>query len=788
MNINEISKKYNISPIVCELLSSRQIDSEEDLKKFLSPSDSCFYDPFKLKDMDKLVERIRKAINNKEKILIFGDYDVDGVSATAILVKYFMSKSVDVSYYLPNRYIDGYGLTVDTIKMLKEKFSPDLIITVDCGIACAKEVDYAKSLGIEIAVTDHHDIPEILPSGIVVDAKIEGQDYPFKYLCGTGLAFKIVQALEGLIVAKEYLGIASIATIADIVPLLDENRAIVKLGMQDFDSNLPLGIKMLFEKNKLPLNASSTDIAFRLAPKINAAGRMGDAGVALDLYINNDKNVLKKTIEKLDKLNTERQLLCTKVYEDAVSRLGNINVSNYNAIVLYSPNWDSGILGIVSAKLAGEYNRPTVLFSEVDGLLKGSARSVANIDIYSAISSQKEVLETFGGHKMAAGLTIKKSNFNDFLTNLNAFLSKNYTSKDYISTKTYDMELDVSQINYKLIEDLDILEPCGCDNPKPIFDILLPESTTFSAMPNHPTHLTINTGNASFVAFNYSKMMSLLRVTKDRHIQTELQISSFRGVRSIKGIVKNIVAGEITKAQDGDLLRAIYLKQLFCNDERFKATTYTKEDLPKFVQDAKKDYFGWLFVCSTFDSYKKLCNMLDFKVSHFTYEVISNSGLNAILLAPNSYRNFNCFKNIVFVDAILEKGFLAQINSLTDAKLYYLKDTTLDTSIVEDLRFDREIFGECYKAMSMYARKSTLFCNDFDLYKHLFVSKESKQRAMSFKQFVFCFNVFIELKLFDICDEKDSYFLTENKQVFKSLDSSKIYSKIKSIKQASKKD
>lgn len=781
MNINEISKKYNISPIVCELLSSRQIDNEEKLKKFLNPDDSCFYNPFKLKNMDKLVERISLAIKNKEKVLIFGDYDVDGVSATAILVKYFYSKNFPVDYYLPNRYTDGYGLTMDTVKMLKDKFSPDLIITVDCGISCEKEVDYARTLGIEIAVTDHHDIPEVLPKGIVVNAKLDGQDYPFKYLCGTGLAFKVVQALEGLEVAKVYLGIASIATIADIVPLLDENRAIVKFGMASFERTLPMGIKMLFEKNKLPLNASSTDIAFRLAPKINAAGRMGDASVALDLYLSNDKQQIRKTIQKLDELNTERQALCSKVYEDAVARLKYINVSNYNAIVLSSPDWDSGILGIVSAKLAGEFNRPTVLFSEVDGLLKGSARSVADIDIYTAISSQKEVLETFGGHKMAAGLTIKKSNFTNFLSNLNAFLSKNYSPKDYLPLKNFDIALPASQIGAKMIKDLEILEPCGCDNPKPVFDVLLPDNATFATMPGHPTHLTINAGNVNFVAFNSSKMLSVLRLAKDRHVQSELQISTFKGVSSIKGIVKNISTGEIVKSQDGDLLRAIYLKQLFCANEKCKATTYLKENLPKLVEQAKNDYFGWLFVCSTFDSYKKLCKLINYDVFHFTYEVVSNNGLNSILLAPNSLKNFNCFRNIVFVDAVLEDGYLAQINSITDAKLFVPQDANVDLNIVKGVKLDRAIFGECYKAISTFSAQNQAFCNDFDLYRHLFVPKEGKRKSMTFMQFVFCFNVFLELKLFDLEGEDDRYFLRENKNVFKSLDTSNIYKKIQFI-------
>ena len=291
-----MAKEYNLSPIICQLLQMRGIEDKTQLDQFLNPNESSFYDPFLLKNMDKLVDRINVAMQKKEKVLIFGDYDVDGVSATAILVKYFASKNFYVDYFLPNRYVDGYGLTFSTIDMIKQKYSPNLIITVDCGISCFEEVEYAKKLGIEIAVTDHHDIPEQTPSGIVIDPKLDGQDYPFKYLCGTGVAFKVVQALSGFENAKKYLGICAIATIADIVPLQDENRAIVKLGMKDFEKNLPVGLKMLFTQTKLSLSASATDIAFRLAPKINATGRMGDASVALKLYIKNDKILLKNTI------------------------------------------------------------------------------------------------------------------------------------------------------------------------------------------------------------------------------------------------------------------------------------------------------------------------------------------------------------------------------------------------------------------------------------------------------------------------------------------------------------
>ena len=500
----KIAKKYNISPMVVDLLSVRGFDTLEKVDNFLNPTEENFYDPFLLKNMDKLVKRVNKAIDNKEKVLIFGDYDVDGVSASAILIKYFSS-------------IQFYGLTKESILLIKEKYNPSLIITVDCGISCFEEVEYAKTLGIDIIVTDHHDIPEVIPNGIVVNPKLENQKYPYKFLCGTGVAFKVVQALSGLENAKKYLGICAIATIADIVPLLDENRAIVKFGMADFEKNLPLGIKMLMQDNKLDCSLSATDIAFKLSPKINAAGRMGDAAVALKLYIKDDKILLKNTIENLNNLNLERQALCNKVYDDVIEKLSKINIANYNSIVLYSKKWDSGILGIVSAKIANEFNRPTILLSEVGDELKGSARSVNDIDIFSAISSLKEVLEAFGGHKMAAGLTIKTKNFKNFITSLNMYLSKHYTPKDFMPYSNYDLDIKCEQITAKFINDLNLLEPCGCGNPKPVFNVVLENSATAVPMAKHPNHLNISNKNLNIVAFNSYKYLPLLKNSSFKH-------------------------------------------------------------------------------------------------------------------------------------------------------------------------------------------------------------------------------------------------------------------------------
>lgn len=768
--------EYNISPLVMELLYKRGIRSKSEIDNFLNTKDSNFYDPFLLNDMDRLVKRIEKSMKNNEKVLIFGDYDVDGVSASAILIKYFSSQNFYVDYFLPNRYIDGYGLTNDTLLLIKEKFNPALIITVDCGISCYKEVEFAKTLGIEIAITDHHDIPDQIPNTIVVNAKLDGQDYPFKYLCGTGLAFKVVQALCGLNEAKKYLGIAAIATIADIVPLVDENRAIVKLGMRDFEHNLPKGIKMLFEENKLPLSASSTDIAFKLSPKINAAGRMGDAGVALKLYIKKDKILLKNTIENLNELNTARQSLCNSVYDDVKKKLSKINIANYNSIVLSGKKWDSGILGIVAAKVANEFNRPTILFQDLGEELKGSARSVNDIDIFSAISSLKEVLEAFGGHKMAAGLTIKKSNFAPFLSNLNKILDEKYEPKDFVSNDDYDLDLKPEQVNTKFVDDLELLEPCGCGNPKPVINLTLDEKSSYAPMPKHPNHITINAGGINVVAFNSYKYLPLLKNSKTRQIKVELQESSFRNKKYLKGIAKYITTGEISKPKNNDVLSGEYIKQLFYSKESVKRTKiYVKNEIQNIVSLAQKEFFGTLFVCFSFASYNEFCNNFkDIKLQHYMFEVISNSGINSIVLSPSNFNNFSAYKRIVFLDAILSKGYLGKISKVTNALQFIPKEKKIEKSIFNNLKTDRIIFGEYFKLLSNFASKQSSYYGDADLFRILCL----ENKHLDYKQFIFCFYVFIELNIFEVENDLGLYTLKENKKVVSQLSSSDFYNSV----------
>lgn len=770
--IDEIVKTYNLNVKVAELLVARGFDTKEKLDKFLNPSFDDFHDPFDLSGMREAVARIEEAIKHNQKVLIFGDYDVDGVSATAILLRYFKDINFSADFYLPNRYTDGYGLTCAVIDKIKQQFNPNLIITVDCGISCPAEVEYIKELSMDVIITDHHEISEKIPETIVIDPKLPNQKYAFNGLCGAGVALKLVQALSNKEQAKKYLAICAIATIADIVPLTDENRAIVSFGLRVLDS-LPLGVKMLMQKSKVDINASASDIAYRLAPKINAAGRMGDAAVALNLYLNEDKKKLEGVVKNLINLNTERQALCNKIYEEAEYMLSQKNLTQMHAIVLYSKDWDSGIVGIVAARIAEEYNKPTVLLSEVDGLLKGSARSINHIDIFSIISNIKQTLETFGGHKMAAGLSVKKENIDMFITSLNDALKKEYTAEDYLPKQDYDMMLSLDDISENLISDLDLLEPCGCANPKPRFGVLLKKHTT-SAMQNNPSHITMLAKNFNIVAFGAGELLPTLKNSDQTKVSLELQSHVYNGRKYIKGIANSVLVEKLKVSQSEDFAQGVYLKQFVdCRASQADFEEYDEKDFNKIIENADKTKFGTLFIASTNQTYSNF-NAPDLR--HHMLEVADKNGLNAIVVCCISEKNFNCFNTIVCLDPVLSQNYINVLGRF-GAKVYIPK-TKFNKEIFSGLKFEREVFLDYFKILKTLASKKVSFLNEAYLYKTLKTLNPDKK--MSFKQFVYCLYTFLELDLFKLEMCVGGFLLTEQKNST-ALENSEFYKTIKLI-------
>ena len=764
--VDDLAKEFDVLPSTMYLILSRGFSSKEEISEFLSTGQ--LLDPFLINNMKELCDRIQLAKQMGDKVLIFGDYDVDGVSATAIMLKTLKKIGIDADYYLPNRYVDGYGLTCDSLDKVEKMFSPDLIITVDCGISCFKEVEYAKEKGIEIIVTDHHEIPEILPDTLVLNAKIEGQAYPFKELCGTGLAYKISEALLGQKKAEEFLPIAAIATIADIVSLTGENRNIVKRGMKSLEK-LPIGLRALFKENKVSLsNPSATDIAFKIAPKINSSGRMGDAGDSLALYMLEDPVLIKKYLDKIKQHNTKRQELSAVVLQDCEKTIKKMDLGKTRVICLASKKWDQGILGIACAKLVETYNRPVFLFSQVGDILHGSGRSIDDINIHELLSSLQDILETFGGHTMAAGLTLKRDKYEEFCNRVNAFVFEHVNDEVFIPIKYYDLDLKPEDISERFLQELTLLEPFGCGNARPKFRISV-ENVEILPKKYFPTHCDIKIGDLQLVYFNFNKNYNALNFSRYKSFIFEFQGSGK------SGIVSDFDAGCFILPNAHMFTYPMQYQQLLFDDNRpSKFSYYPQNELLNFVAGTQSGVFGTAFVA--YSAYDFVNFSKDYSKDNIYYIGFCDefcTGYNSLLLSPVGTDWAKNFNKIVFLSPVLDEGFLAELNEKSHAEIYVPMEREIDKQRFLNLDLSRETFGRIFKTLT--AKNFVRYYSLFDIYNQKLKGK------VGFDTFYVAFLVFSQLGLISVdCD----VFMTisQNKNIKKSLTQSSLYNKLLLIK------
>ncbi|MBI4335647.1 MAG: single-stranded-DNA-specific exonuclease RecJ [Candidatus Omnitrophica bacterium] len=469
---SQISKSTDISHITAQLLINRGINTPEEADAFLKPSFSHMHEPRLLKGMDKSVARIRQAISKKERILICGDYDVDGLSAVAILKPAIESLGGNVFHYIPNRLEDGYGLGEKAVQFAIKK-KAQVVLTVDSGISAIKEVDDLNREGIDSIVTDHHHPQDTLPKAFaVIDPLQDGCSYPFKGLSGSGIAYKFASALlNDKAKTNEYLDLAALGTIADIVPLIGENRVIVHFGLEKINKTKRAGLRALIEVSRLGgKRISAKYVGYILGPRINAQGRLGSSEEALRLLVTDKDDEAKELASTLDKSNRDRQGIERGVYEEAVSKLEReINFKHHRVIVLHGDNWHAGVIGIVASKLVDKYFRPVALVSFNGDAGKGSARSLGNFHITDALKKCGRLLERYGGHKHAAGFSLTKDNLAGFKELLNEIAHADLAIDDLTPVLEADMELALSDINLKLLEEIEAFAPFGMGNPVPIF-------------------------------------------------------------------------------------------------------------------------------------------------------------------------------------------------------------------------------------------------------------------------------------------------------------------------------
>lgn len=546
--IKEIEEKYQINKLLATILVNRNITEKEQIRLFLEPTRNDFHDPFLMTDMKKAVERIIEAIKKQEKVTIYGDYDVDGITSITVLKSFLQDRGLAVESYIPNRLDEGYGRNKKAIEKIKKQ-GCQLMITVDCGISSIEEIEYANTLGIETIVTDHHEPGNELPNALaVIDNKRKDSQYLFRELAGVGVVFKLIQAIGITLGLKEeeylkYLDIVCVGTISDIVPLVDENRVIAKLGLMLIRQTKNIGLRSIIHSSGYT-KIDSNSISFGIAPRINACGRMGKAEEALELLLTKNINQANELTQRLNEHNRERQETEKNIFESAIKQIEEENLDKGNSIIVGGENWHHGVIGIVSSKITEMYFKPSILLSfEEDEIGKGSGRSIPGFDLHEALMKCMDTIEKFGGHSMAVGITVQKNKFLQFREKFEQIASEAHID-EIIPVIQVDSKIDVKDINKEMVDSLKQLEPFGEGNRMPVFVFKNLKIDSIRAL-SEGKHLklTLKDNNTiiNSIGFNLGHLAEEYRIGDKIDVVGVLEINSFNGVDSLQINMKDVM-------------------------------------------------------------------------------------------------------------------------------------------------------------------------------------------------------------------------------------------------------
>ncbi len=538
-NKNFLKKELNVTDIVARLLINRDVVDIEDAKIFLNPDMKFLHNPYQMAGMSNTVERIVAAIKNNEKICIYGDYDVDGITSVAMLYSFIKKLDGNIIYYIPNRIEEGYGLNIESIEKILS-LNVDLIITVDCGIRSVSEVEAVNKVGVDIIITDHHKCGESLPHAYaIINPNQSGCHYPFKYLAGAGVVFKLITALSERFglgdSAYDFLDLVALATVADVVPLIGENRIIVKNGLEAIKRTSNIGLSTLIKICNINLSDLNIyHLGFNIAPRINAAGRLKDASIVVELLTTDDIQRANEIAEELNELNMNRQAIESTIFESALERIQKeIDLDKDKIIVLEDHSWHVGVIGITASKITERFNVPSIIISIEDKIGKGSARSVMGLNIFEAISQCEELLLGFGGHEMAAGLTIEESSIGKFRKKINEAIIEIQKDKSSYQEIFVDYKLDKNDDLRNVYNDLIKLEPFGEGNPKPVFVYRGLKTIDLRAVGKEGKHLYMKLYNEreylNVIGFNMGYAINYIEVNQKIDIICSVEVNAWNG-------------------------------------------------------------------------------------------------------------------------------------------------------------------------------------------------------------------------------------------------------------------
>ena len=720
-----LSKKINISPEISQILNNRGIENEKDAEIFMNPSLEYLRDPFLMKDMKKSTERIKKAIENKERIYIYGDYDVDGVSSTSILYLYFKSIGFPVKYYIPNRLEEGYGINEDAIKKIHDD-GCDLIITVDCGITSVKEVELANELGIDVIITDHHECQSEIPDAYaIVNPKQEDCNYPFDMLCGCGVAFKMIQALTDEEEFKtsmfDYLEIVTLATICDIVPLIDENRIIVKNGLKLMKEGKNLGLRELIKVCGIETNKiGSSHIGFSIGPRINASGRLGYSYLGVQLFTTDNEDEAKEIANILEGKNIERQMIESKMYKEAEEILSSDErFKDDKVLVIAKEGWQHGIIGIVASKLTEKYYKPTILLTIEDGEATGSARSIKGFSIFDALVSCKDLMNKFGGHEQAAGLALDAKNIDELRVRINEIADYNLSKEDLIENIKVEYELKEDSATLDLVDNLHKLEPFGLSNPSPRFimrDLLL---TNIFKMGKNKQHLKIiveNKKSYECVGFNMAYLADNFQLGDKVDILFQVDENNYNNERKVQFLLKDIRLSHPKSAVTNNLSMKLFEKISPENKDSLYSVNTSEEDLVIDIDGDKNinifDYIeeDTLVITNTLNGFYRALS--DISLTDVEYEINFNyinekNNKVQLIFSPNIDKiDLKRYNRVILYDYLYNKeeySYLNKniLNSDNIIKYYGEEDKIYLKNIIDNIVPSREEFINIYKQMLM---------------------------------------------------------------------------------------
>jgi single-stranded-DNA-specific exonuclease len=772
-------------PKITELLSKRGITGDE-VARFLHPRMSDLPDPLALRGMTEARDRVRAAIDNGESVLIFGDYDADGVCAAAILYLYLQSEGADVNVFIPDRS-DGYGLSEETVERAAEEFSPDLFITVDCGVSCAGEVAYILDLGIDVIVTDHHEPPEALPDCIVVNPKVKGQDV-YCHFCGAGVAFLLAAALGGIQEASRYIDIVAAATVADMVPLTDCNRVLVTEGLKRMNAAPRPAFKALMAAAGAAFPLSAVDLAFKLAPRLNSAGRMGRAGRAFDLLTAGGPDTVESLARELEGENEKRKAVSETVFQNALAGLKKSGEPRFSPYILAEARaGDKGLAGIVAARLAGLFGRPAFLICEGgEGVYRGASRSAGGVNMHALLTYASDCLEEFGGHAQAAGFTVRAEKLPAFRDKAAEYLRQN-PADPVAGRREYDLDIEAGEITEAFVRQLSGLEPFGTGNPVPRFRLAVGKTAAREIKKGAP-HVQLCAENGPrLTGFNCLPLADLYVSDTRKDLFLELSLSEYKGSQEISALIRGTDAPRLGADLDNDKTLCRYVDQYaYGSAGHFSLSEPVTESpskvlnsfdalVEKFKETAAKNPCGIVVLASSYASYERFLKAAGESAKNFIHEYIhcfTQGNENRIVLAPAFDFEAAFYHTVFFLDPPFDVRAAARL-AAEGCAVYAPaagQSNPLLARLAAKLDLSRENMGRYYR----------IFIADggapADPYAH-FTLRVGKFADIDPLNFYAARAVFQELGLLSVSDNK----LVVEKAVKTDLSNSGLYKKLASL-------